>query len=1350
MEEAEHLLHRPDMYCGSISPSEHTIHVFVPKPEGEGIVSNRREIQVASATDGKNIGSGPPATRFESLGQNFGVEWRTLVYPDAMINVVLEIVTNALDRQFRDETMRNLSVWFDCTDAGGPGWVRVRNDGQGVPVVKDEDSGFWKPYMAFGMFRTGSNFDDTTGPRYTGGRNGFGCKATNVLSSVFKLDTADPRAKLRFEQTFTNNMSSFSEPRVRSFKGKKGYTDVSFLLDFARLGLSAGLNEDARLAIASVIIDASACCRVKMMFNGTALGVRSIRDYAALFSEAARVTDPLNENGGHDVRAVGVCASKLNNGAYDCVRVGELTVFEVCGVPVMRQCVESGYGFVNSLRCSEGTHMTLAFARISDELVSYLQKTHKRPDLHIPPSAIRAALFIVVRVMVDSPEFSSQTKEKLTTSRTRFGFDWHPSPSFVKTLVNLGIADAIYQQSVAKEGRGASVLTSAPRRVGAVMVDKYEGATLVRDKAAVCRLLVTEGDSAKQLALAGLSVVGRETFGVFPLKGKLMNVRTASVAKLMANVEILALMKILGLEYGKTYTSMRELRYKKLVIFSDQDPDGAHIASLVLNFIHHLFPSVLKMDPTFVQRFATPIVRATLKRGGVVGSPRGSSNTDLKFYALRPYEEWTIRVGPQQVGKYAIKYYKGLGTSTSAQAREYFAAYDEHVISLTWEGGTSDTIMRHFFASTEQKGATGPFARKNLLTHHYDPLRYVDYSRETVSYSDFLCHEVLPFAAYANARALPSVIDGLKPSQRKVLHTFFARNVVSEVKVAQVASTVAMETAYHHGEVSLVETIVGMAQDHVGASNVNLLRPEGQFGTRHDPPGIHAAARYIFTGLDPIARALFPKADDAVLDYLVDEGETIEPVCFAPIVPYALMNGIVGIGYGWSTAVPAYNPADIIAAVRDWIRGGDNAVRDLVFVPWYAGHTGVIVRQSEGSHDVRGLAEAIESETGIESERTSNAEDSVSQSSSQDGVSPETKSKVRLVYANPSPAFVSWGVFEVVSEETIVISELPVGTWTNCYIRFIEDKLLVTDTVPSIKITGADSRRVVEKTKVARAARVSKVVQVEKARFVRLVEKLWTDANVRIVLRCDRELLAPWIPTLRSVLKLGDVIRETNMHLHDASGVLRKYDSPNAVVCAHAPFRLAMYEKRRVNTMRKLERDLGVLENKRRFVDAIVCRRLELHGMNDEEITTALQLDGFDKVDDAYDYLLNMPVRATTRAKLAQLDEDMALRRADLVRVQTTTSRALWLDDLLSLETELVCFRQRKATRYANVERVARNVGKAGEKGVVKETKKRQRTPTCNGTGTDTGPTSRVISGASVSGKRSKSDTRVVTQLVVK
>ena len=121
--------------------------------------------------------------------------------------------------------------------------------------------------------------------------------------------------------------------------------------------------------------------------------------------------------------------------------------------------------------------------------------------------------------------------------------------------------------------------------------------------------------------------------------------------------------------------------------------------------------------------------------------------------------------------------------------------------------------------------------------------------------------ELVLFSNESCQRAIPNVMDGLKPGQRKVMFVCFNRKGMDkkEVKVAQLAGSVAEKSAYHHGEVSLMETIIKLAQDYVGSNNINLLTPNGQFGTRRLGGSDHAAARYIFTQLSPLSRVLFPE-----------------------------------------------------------------------------------------------------------------------------------------------------------------------------------------------------------------------------------------------------------------------------------------------------------------------------------------------------------------------------------------------------------------------------------------------------------------------------------------------------------
>ena len=185
-----------------------------------------------------------------------------------------------------------------------------------------------------------------------------------------------------------------------------------------------------------------------------------------------------------------------------------------------------------------------------------------------------------------------------------------------------------------------------------------------------------------------------------------------------------------------------------------------------------------------------------------------------------------------------------------------------------------------------------------------------------MAYKDFIDKELILFSRYDNTRSSPCVIDGFKPSQRKVLYGAFKRKLTSEIKVIQFSGYVSEHTAYHHGEASLNGTIISMAQDFVGSNNVNLLVPSGQFGSRLLGGKDAASPRYIYTYLSPITRLIFKEEDDALCRYLVDEGQRIEPDYYLPIIPMVLVNGSEGIGTGYSTTIPNYNPVDIVNYIK--------------------------------------------------------------------------------------------------------------------------------------------------------------------------------------------------------------------------------------------------------------------------------------------------------------------------------------------------------------------------------------------------------------------------------------------------
>jgi DNA gyrase/topoisomerase IV subunit B len=1321
----EHLLLRPDTLCGSTKSTEHHTHAYrrvitalvapssslsAPDPDMTAVSNSGRSRESPPRAAASHAGSPTPDphpnpnTTGDGLGAKFIAEPRTLHFAPAIKSLFQEILTNALDRQFRDEKMKKIEVWIDSDAAGGRNWIRVRNDGQGLPVVYDDERAAWKPTIAFSHFRSGTNFSDADGPRWTAGRNGYGCKATNVFSTRFHVQSADPRVGLLFSQQFSENMLVAGTPVVVPFRLKRGFTDVSFRLDFARLGCgdTGEMTPDVREMLRAATIDAAACLdrRVSLSLDDEPLGAKTLRHFATAFvasSPETPTSSPEKSSRG--------AASAI---AFDTV-TGTSGAWEICVVPQHNHpdgedaaggpgdgtttattggaAGSSCLAFVNSLQCSQGTHVNYAFARLTSGLEDLIRNKYKKKvDFVLSPAIVKRHVFVILKILLDSPEFSSQTKEKLTTAAARFDLKWEPSAAFLKNLVGGGVVDRIHDDVTAKEmsaarrtikNNGAASSTGSRRMV---LAEKYDAATNVTRASSRCSLLVTEGDSARALAVAGLAVVGRANFGIFALKGKPLNVRNASVEAISKNKEIRTLLNILGLTLGTVYHSLAPLNYKKLVIFSDQDPDGAHIGGLIINVIHALFPSVLVLDPAYVQRFPTPLVRVTCTAGGSgtaglgAGAPgrrtsdagsRGGAPASRSFYAKASFDEWWATQEPRAQSRYTVKYFKGLGTSTSALAREYFSHYHDNLVDIVWNAA-SDELMTRMFQSDNAA------QRRSLLTTHYDPKSYVDYGEPTVSLHDFIHKEVLPYSNYSNERNLPSVLDGLKPVQRKALFMFLEKNVVSDVKVAQVAAQIAARTMYHHGEASLVETVIGMAQDHVGVSNVNLFRPEGQFGSRLDPPSVHSAPRYIFTGLDPITRALFPRADDAVLAYNEDEGVSIEPVVYAPVIPMVLVNGAFGIGTGWSTSVPSYNPADLIracrAAARDTAttRPDEDAggVEGDGFVPWYAGFTGTIeLLAAKNTFRTRGRMTITEGLTST-------------------------------------------------SRTAVHVTELPVGVWTHPFVENLEQNLMMSASAAAGGGPGsgsppgtpgsadgggrrkrkdrADSPPTPTETEggtATRRAAKSASSTFKGTRFIVSIEKRWTDSRVDLVLHCDRDTLREMRAVdpecLWSVLGMQNEIRVNNMHLYDTTGRLRQYGSVGAIIREFARFRIEIYEKRKARLLADAASEIVVLRNKSRFVSEVMDDTLILRGVPDDEALDALlETRGYTRAPD-YAYLLNMSFRTLTTARVVKLRDELRVLELKVQELTGKSAGDLWDEDLNELDARLVEFYRRRAQRYA-------------------------------------------------------------------
>lgn len=434
-------------------------------------------------------------------------------------------------------------------------------------------------------------------------------------------------------------------------------------------------------------------------------------------------------------------------------------------------------------------------------------------------------------------------------------------------------------------------------------------------------------NSAKGLAVAGFSVVGRDHYGVFPLKGKPLNVRDAATDKIRDNAEISKILTILGLTPGKKYKDLSELRYGKVVFMTDGDFDGTHIKGLLINLFHNFWPELLKFD--FIYEFITPIVKA--RKGKLVKS----------YYRLSDYTK-----DKGNLNGWTTKYYKGLGTSSPKEAKEYFEDLNKHLLPIRWDKDVDYSINKAF------SNKLANLRKEWILSYNQ-----TEYDKFGVgqSITEFIDRELIEFSIADLNRSIPDIVDGLKPSTRKILYTFLDKNIRHDVKVADVSGDISSKTAYHHASGSLEGGIIGMAQDFLGSNNLNLLVPAGMFGTMAQGGKDHASSRYIFSALQDYTRYIYRTEDDDILDFLEDDGKQIEPERYYPIIPMILVNGATGIGTGWSTDIEKYNPLDMINILKKVLKSKGEITKSMFALkPYYQGFTGTIFPSSTG-HITRGV-----------------------------------------------------------------------------------------------------------------------------------------------------------------------------------------------------------------------------------------------------------------------------------------------------------------------------------------------------------------------------------------------------------
>jgi DNA topoisomerase-2 len=868
-----HILDNPDTYIGSIEQVDETLWIL--SEDGNKIIQ-------------KNIKYIPGLFKLFDEGI---VNCRDHVI--RMLQAIANNVENALP-----VTNIDISIQEDGT-------IIMTNDGNGIDVAEHPEYKIWIPELIFGHLRTSTNYDKTE-KKIVGGKNGFGFKLVLIWSTQGSVETVDHIRGLKYRQEFNNNLDVICKPSITKCK-LKPYTKITFKPDYARLGIN-GLSPDIISLLKKRVYDVAAVTdkSLKVKYNSSLIPIKNFQQYIDLYigdkTSAPRVYEEINERWEYAVAL---------SPTSEFIQVS----------------------FVNGIHTAKGgKHVEYILNQITRKLVEFIEKKKK---VKVNPNSIKEQLILFLRCDVENPAFDSQTKDYMNTPSSKFGSKCDVTDKFIEKVAKMGVMDAACALTEVKENKAAKKTdgskTKSIRGIPKLTDANWAGTEKSKD----CIIIFCEGDSAKAGIISGLSSEDRNTIGVYPLKGKLLNVRGETAKKISENKEIAEIKKILGLEIGKKYLTMEDvsknLRYSKVLFMTDQDLDGSHIKGLGINLFQSEWPSLAEI-PGFIGFMNTPILKAN------------KSNQTLMFYNDGEYEEWKNQ---NDTKGWKIKYYKGLGTSTGKEFREYFE--QKKIVGFEHNGKPSDDAIDMVF---NKKRADD---RKDWL-EDYNRDSYLDTNNQSVSYEDFISKELIHFSKYDCDRSIPNLMDGLKTSLRKILFAAFKKNLTTEIKVAQFTGYVSEHSCYHHGEASLNGAIVGMAQNFVGSNNINLLIPSGQFGTRLQGGNDSASERYIFTLLNKLTRSIFPAMDDNILKYLNDDGTPVEPIFYAPIIPMILINGTKGIGTGFSTDIMSYDPLQVISYLKSKL---SSEVYNLDFVPYYEGFQGTIEKISDTKFLIKGKYEKV-------------------------------------------------------------------------------------------------------------------------------------------------------------------------------------------------------------------------------------------------------------------------------------------------------------------------------------------------------------------------------------------------------
>lgn len=1080
----------------------------------------------------------------------------------ALIRIFIEPLSNAIDniqRSINSGSKTKCTVVKVNIDKN-TGETTVYNDGDVIPVEMHDEYKIYNHTLLFSQMRTSSNYIDSDVRENVSGRNGMGVKATACLSSFFQVRGFDPNNSKLFTQKWNNNLSKTDGPNVVvNKKLKTGFTEVKYIPDFIRFGID-GYTDDIINLYKRFVVD---CCifdkDCKIYFNDELLSnkIKNLNDYSKLYEQ--KIMDEDEEDNEEDLEKT---PTKNKRRKEECVLINykgsEVLLQPSNGVESI--CISFANRIFTSLG---GVHVKAWYDAL---LTPILKKINKKGTQALTLEQIKHFFKLFVISTVVNPKYDNQCKRMLKSPTV----ETEVKPKDIKDIMDWKIIEKI--QNLIDMKNNINMLNKINVKKTVLDIEGLELCDNAKGKNGYkCMLAICEGKSAKTFIMGGrtngIEDLKADSISVFPIKGKLLNTRKEKPTKIASSEVITNLIKIIGIKQNLDYTddvNFKTLRHGKILIVVDQDTDGTHIMGLFINFIEHLFPSILKRKEPFIVSLQTPLVRVESK-------PK-----DLLFYDIRQYEEYVLKQGKKKV---KAVYYKGIGgVKNKTHLNEIFG---KKLLELKHTNETTSTLNKVFSIKNadNRKAWMKAFQeddnKDECVTFKSDS----SFEKKSTGIDDYINKTMIYFSIEDCERSIPG-LDGLKESQRKVLYGCFKRKLnytSASIKVFQLGGYVAEHTDYHHGDSSMNGTIINLAQFFVGANNIPLLKNDGQFGTRLGGGKDHASARYIDTGLEELTRNIFIDDDDHLLTYKVDGDSSIEPVFYVPIIPFILVNGAQGMGTGWSTNIPQHNPLDIIKQVRNWI--DEKQVENID--PWYYGFKGTIEKIGDNKYNTHGIITRIK-------------------------------------------------------EGKQLITELPIGEWTNRY--------------------------------------KERLTEMYKNQQIKDFTPPESDTDVNIIITETKDGLI----CNKNNMKLINKITTTNMVMFDEKGIIRKFNSTSDIISHYCPIRLEYYVKRIEYMIKTVESELVLLRNKQRFIEDVIENKIIIQKRNEHDISIELDEKKFEKVDGSFAFLLSLQLRTLTKESVEKIKNDVQAKQDKLDELKSKDAKEFWIEDLDCLENKLPIFYSRK------------------------------------------------------------------------